>query len=361
MDKIKRFFECLIPITACNLKCLYCYVIQENRRRMQLAELQYTPQHIAEALTKERLGGTCFFSICGAGETLMQKEVIDIVKLLLEEGHYVNITTNGTLSKKFDLLIAECRENIKRLHISFSLHYLELKRLNLLQVFFENIKKMRKAGASILLQFNLCDEYIPYIDEIKEISLKEIGAYPQVALTRDESSRPMKIYTSLSNEEYYRYGKEFKSPLFDFTCENFNVERKEFCYAGDWSGLINLQTGWFSKCYRNQEGQNIFENINRPINFEAVGRNCKNLYCINSSHFMSLGVIPSIQTPTYAELRNRENANWYSDEMKQFLNGKLKDNNVPYGIVKRQRLEIKNKFLEMKIAVCGLRDRMKRK
>ena len=76
---------------------------------------------------------------------------------------------------------------------------------------------------------------------------------------------------------------------------------------------------------------------------------------------MSLGVIPSIQTPTYAELRNRENANWYSDEMKQFLNGKLKDNNVPYGIVKRQRLEIKNKFLEMKIAVCGLRDRMKRK
>ena len=31
MDKIKRFFECLIPVTICNLKCEYCYIIQEER------------------------------------------------------------------------------------------------------------------------------------------------------------------------------------------------------------------------------------------------------------------------------------------------------------------------------------------
>ena len=61
MEKIKRFFECLIPVTACNLKCSYCYVIQRDRRQMKMAEMRYTPEQIGAALTAERLGGVCYF------------------------------------------------------------------------------------------------------------------------------------------------------------------------------------------------------------------------------------------------------------------------------------------------------------
>ena len=32
---IKRFFECLIPVTICNLECEYCYVIQREYRNMK--------------------------------------------------------------------------------------------------------------------------------------------------------------------------------------------------------------------------------------------------------------------------------------------------------------------------------------
>lgn len=348
MDKPKRFFECLIPVSVCNLKCHYCYIIQENRRGMKLADLQYSPEHIARALRPERVGGICWISICGAGETLAQPEVIDIARLLLEEGHYVNITTNGTLTNRFDSLIEKCGSNINRLHLSFSLHYIELKNRNLLDVFFNNIIKMKNAGASILLQINLCDEYLPYIEEIKQISYEKVGAYPQVALTRDESSRPMKIFTSLSDKEYYDIGMGFNSPLFEFTYKNFNKKREEFCYAGDWSGVLNLQTGWLSKCYENREGQNIFENIDEPIKFEAIGRNCKNLYCVNSSHFMSLGVIPECNTPTYAELRNRENAGWYSEEMKQFLSCKLSDSNKQYGIIYKVKKSAKGRYITIR-------------
>ena len=95
---VKRFFECLMPVTVCNLKCSYCYVIQRNYRNMKLAELKYTPEHIGKCLTKERLGGECFFSICGAGETLAQPETLRIAKELLKNGHIVYITTNGTLN-----------------------------------------------------------------------------------------------------------------------------------------------------------------------------------------------------------------------------------------------------------------------
>ena len=63
MEKIKRFFECLIPVTACNLKCSYCYVIQRNNRKNQMANLKYSPEQIGRALNKDRLGGICYFSI----------------------------------------------------------------------------------------------------------------------------------------------------------------------------------------------------------------------------------------------------------------------------------------------------------
>lgn len=358
MDKPKRFFECLIPVSVCNLECPYCYIIQENRRKMKLADLKYSPEHIAKALRKERVGGVCWISICGAGETLVQPEVLDIVSLLLKEGHYVNITTNGTLSNRFDKLIEKCGNNIRHLHCSFSMHYLELKKRDLLDTFFNNIKKVRKAGASILLQINLCDDYIPYIDEIKEVSYKNVGAYPQVALTRDESTRPMKIFTSLTDNEYYNQASKFNSPLFECTWKNFNVKRKEFCYAGDWSGVLNLQTGWLSKCYQNFEGQNIFENVDEPICFEAVGKKCKNVYCVNSSHFMSLGVIPESKVLSYAELRNRREANWYSADMENFLSCKLNESNKEYSCFYKNKLIAKEKYWNIRRRLSGIKPRV---
>lgn len=146
MAKIKRFFECLVPVSVCNLECPYCYIIQEDRRKMALADMPYSPEHIARALRPERVGGTCFISICGAGETLAQKEVVPIVGELLKEGHFVNVTTNGTLSRRFDELIEACGENIGHLHLSFSMHYTELLRKGWVEAFFDNIRKCATPG-----------------------------------------------------------------------------------------------------------------------------------------------------------------------------------------------------------------------
>ena len=81
--KIKRFIECYLSVTQCNLECHYCYVIQRNHRKMQPLELNYSPEIIGKALSRERLGGTCFISICGGGETLIPKEIVDITKNIL--------------------------------------------------------------------------------------------------------------------------------------------------------------------------------------------------------------------------------------------------------------------------------------
>ena len=337
MEKIKKFFECLLPVTACNLKCEYCYIIQREGRSLQVPELDYSPKIIGEALTKERLGGICYFSICGAGETFVPNYLLDVVYEILNNGHYVNITTNGTLTNKIKRLEELPKDFLKRLHISFSFHYLELKRLNLLEEFFENVSFVKALGCSVLIQINLYDNYLPYLDEIKAICLKKTGALPQVAATRKEEdiSKKIELLTDKTVEEYTEIGSSFDSPLFDYTMKNFNVKRKEFCYAGSWSYVLNLKTGIIKRCYASSIHQNIFKDVKKPIMDLPVGKKCNSLYCLNSSHFTSLGVIPELEAPTYASLRNRKDAGWYNDEMEEFLDGKLYLNNNQCSKVKK--------------------------
>lgn len=342
-ERPKRFIECLLPVTICNLKCSYCYIIQENRREMKYANLQYTPEHIAKAISPDRLGGISYISICGAGETLVQNEAIDIIFEILKTGHFVNVTTNGTISRQFDTILKFLKEYLERLHISFSFHYIELKKRNLLDVFFKNVNKMKEYGASVLVQFNLTDEYVPYLDEIKKLCIDKVGALPQVCATRKEFPETS-LFTDLSKAEYLDKGKNFASPLFEFTMNNFNKKIKDFCYAGDWSGVLNLATGELRKCYGCFDSQNIFEDLNKPINFEAIGKHCKLPYCINSSHFLSLGTIPSRQTPSYYMLRNREKGEWYSNRMSNFLNHKLQEINAQYSILKKLKINFKGDF-----------------
>nr|WP_308623738.1 radical SAM protein [uncultured Eisenbergiella sp.] len=336
MEKIKRFFECLIPVTTCNMKCSYCYVIQRENRKNKMAELKYPPSQIGRALTIERLGGVCYFSICGAGETTLQPEIDEIVYNILAQGHFVNITTNGTVTVQLKKIINRAKPYMDRLHFAFSFHYLELIRIKKMDCFFDNIQMVRKAGASFMVQFNMCDEYVPHLDEIERLCLENVGAKPQIAATRkeEEGLQKIELLTKYGKQEYHELGHEFDSLLFDFTIKNFNVKRNEFCYAGDWTGILDLSTGIMRRCYSSYLFQDIFKNPNRPIRFLAMGHACGSPFCMNSSHFMSLGVIPSVETPTYAQLRERD-ADWYGEEIHEFLSSKLSESNDEYGAKKR--------------------------
>ena len=101
MDKMKRFIDCYIPTETCNLRCHYCYIAQKRKFNNQLASFPRSVKEIASALSRERLGGTCLLNLCAGGETLLSDEVLPLAKALLEEGHYVMIVTNGTVSKRF--------------------------------------------------------------------------------------------------------------------------------------------------------------------------------------------------------------------------------------------------------------------
>lgn len=174
MDKIVKFIDLDVPITKCNLKCHYCYVMKNNVRDTADTIFKYTPEHIGRALTQERLGGICHFNMCGHGETLIPKEVIQITREILNNGHYLMIVTNGLLSNRIKELIEMPMTLRERLGFKFSFHYLELLRTNQMDVFFNNIRMVREAGCSFSVELTPSDELIPYISDVKNKMMDEL-------------------------------------------------------------------------------------------------------------------------------------------------------------------------------------------
>lgn len=112
--------------------------------------------------------------------------------------------------------------------------------------------------------------------------------------------------------------------MFEFSCDNFLKKRTEFCHAGNKSYTLNLAFGNLQQCYSEQFICNIYDDLTANIPEIPVGNNCRANYCVNAIHFLALGVMPEIDCPTYAALRNRNSAKWYKPTVWNALNKKFK-------------------------------------
>lgn len=338
MDKIKRYIDCYIPTETCNLRCHYCYIAQKRKFNSKLVKFSQPIETIVKALEKERWGGTCLLNLCAGGETLLSEEVLPLVKALLKEEHYVMIVTNGTLVNRFEEISTWSSDLLNHLFIKFSFHYLELERLGWVERFFNNVNLMKKCRASFTVEITPSDELIPYIDEVKATCMKYLGTLCHVTIARDDRTNGIDVLSEHDFDEYKKIWGQFDSALFSFKSKIFYQKRKEFCYAGDWSLYLNLDTGTLTQCYCGKYLCNIYEDISKPIPFKAVGCECTLPHCYNGHAFLTLGDIPSLDTPTYTDVRNRiceDGSEWLSPAMKSFMSTRLYDSNKEYGWLKK--------------------------
>ncbi|MDE7411650.1 MAG: radical SAM protein [Paramuribaculum sp.] len=341
MDKIKRFIDIQIPVTTCNLRCHYCYITQHKLFASAVPPLKYSPEHIRKALSKERLGGICHFNVCGCGETLLPKYMTALIRGLLEEGHYIMIVNNGTISARFREMMEQYPQELKsRLGFKFSFHYLELKKRNLMDVFFSNIELVRNSGCSFSVELTPSDELIPHIDDVKRECMERLGALCHITVARNENEKGFTLLTKLSREDYIKTWGQFDSTLFDFKISIFNQPRKEFCHNGLWGGILDLSTGILRGCDKTYVHQDILKDIDKPINFRPIGI-CKKEHCHNGHAWLGLGMIPELSTPAYADMRDRVDANgnhWLRPEMYAFLSQKLCDANAAVDDAEKEKV-----------------------
>lgn len=342
--KIRRMIAMNVPIRNCNLKCHYCYITAQNQIESGPAVFKYTPEHVAKCLSQERLGGACIVNMTGGGETLIPPEMPSYIEALLKEGHYLEVVTNGTLTKRFEEIAEISKELLLHLEFKFSLHYLELKRLKMLDLFARNVKLMREAGCSFTIECTPTDELEPYIDELKTYCIENFGANCHLTIARNDLTNSKEILSTKSFSDYCKFWEQFDSTMFSFKKDIFLKKCTGFCYAGCWSLYVDMGTGMAKPCYGQMYNQNIFDNPEKPIKFEPVGTHCNQPYCYNGHAYLALGDIPELDTPTYSEIRNRKCADgteWEQSDLKEAFSTKLYETNDIWDEAKKRRYEKK--------------------
>ncbi len=332
-DRIVKFIDCSVGIDACNLRCHYCYITQQKKFNSKIKKIKHSPYEVRQALSRTRLGGICLINMCAGGETLISNDILPIIKELLEEGHYIMVVTNGILTTRFEEICKWDKELLKKLFFKFSFHYLEFKKRNLFECFFNNIKMTHEKGCSFTLEITPSDELIPHIEDVQKMCVDQFGTLCHVTIARDDRTLGIDLLSDMDMEEYKKTWGVFDSELFNYKTEIFSQPRKEFCYAGEWSFYLDLYTGDYKQCYCGYRLGNIYKDPNNPLNLKAIGNHCSLAYCFNGHAFLTLGCIPELMTVTYADIRNRRSGQtdeWLQPEMKAILNQKLYDNNVLY-------------------------------
>lgn len=331
MDKLKRIILLQVSTTICNFRCHYCYLtVRKDFERGKQVEFKYSPEHVGKALSKERMGGICYINICAAGETLLAKNIKNYILELLKDGHYCEVVSNMTVTPVLNEICKWDKKLLSHLEFKCSLHYLELKRKNLLDAFAKNVKMCWEAGASTNIELVPHDELIPILDEIKNYSMANFGALPQLTIARRDDTRGIEKMTNLSEEEYNKVWGQFDSTFWKFKMGIFGKKRTEFCYAGERLIDVDLATGDTTQCYCTKCTQNVFEKLNRPINFLPYGKGCAFPHCFNGHSLLSLGCIPDFCDTTYAELRDRvrkDGTHWLQKEFFDFISQKLDNEN----------------------------------
>ena len=260
---------------------------------------------------------------------MLLKDLDIYMKRLVEEGHYVEIVTNCTITPMLDKILSWDKELLAHIEFKCSFHYLELKKKNLLEFFARNVNKIWDAGASACVEITPSDELIPYIDEIKNFSMKNFGALPHITIARDDRTKGIEILSNLSKEEYYKTWGQFDSPLFDYKKTIFGKRQEEFCYAGMWSAVINLSTGQARQCYCGKGLGDVFADPYSEFPAYPIGE-CSIAHCYNGHFWLTFGNVPNQTKLTYADMRNRirtDGREWLQPKLKEFYSSHLRDSN----------------------------------
>ena len=317
-------------MSICNFRCHYCYLAQRKVHYQGIQPvMKYTPSQVARALSKKRLGGSCFFNFCAEGETLLTKNIDQYVLELVKEGHYVEIVTNLTVSNVLERILEWDKDLLSRIEFKCSFHYLELKKKGKLELFAENVHKIWSAGASANIEITPTDELIPYIDEVKEFSMNYFGALPHLSIARNDRTKNIDYLTNLSLKEYDSIWSQFGSDFWAFKKTIFGIKQKRFCYAGKWSAYIDLSTGFASACYGYRSLGNVFETPELPFPEKPICK-CPIKHCYNGHALLTMGVIPHHNDIHYGDIRDRrtqDGGNWLQPNLKKFFNEKVEDSN----------------------------------
>lgn len=342
---MKKAFLFSIPLSVCNFRCEYCYLThRQSQYEGVIPEMRFTPEEVAYAMRKERVGGPAYINFCADGETLLLPGIADYINLLAKEGHYIEVVSNMVLTKKLDPILALGPDVLSHVEFKCSFHYLELQKRGLLEVFADNVRRAREAGASVNVEITPSDELIEYLDEVKRFSLENFGALPHISIARADNTAGIDRLTDLPLDEYNEIWSTFDSDFWKYKTSIFGVRQKDFCYAGSWLYYVDMSTGEAYQCYAGGSVGNIFANPDDPLPERPIG-SCPLPHCYNGHMLITLGTIPGATDVGYGDIRDRlcvDGSRWLKQPLKTFFNEKLAEDNDELSLLRKTAIRAGN-------------------
>ena len=346
MQKVTRSITAYVPGSMCNLRCKYCYISNcVDESHLEKPSYDYPLETMIEAFNPQRLGGIAEIHVISSGETLVDDTIVPFIHGLLKQGHVVTVVTNLTLNNRINELIDFPKEYLKRLIVKGSLHWLELKRLNKIDDYFNNMKKVLDAGASSFPFLVLSADYMPYIDEIEKTCKERINAMPHCtpSIVFEEQKINGKTVTDPEcTEEFVNFiNEKFDSEIFKASVKYLDVDiKKIFCYAGEWSFGVNLKTGGMVKCHNCPAEVNFYENLKELPKLLPIGNNCQIANCALQYNFIAEGLIPEGPCcPTFGDMLKRPDL--INSEVRDLLNIRFSDLHKQYTPREQQKINMK--------------------
>lgn len=329
--KIHKFIDLHLDGTnICNFHCSYCSVWRRTGSGTKNDSIDHSVAELRKGLSRKKLGGFCYINICARGETLLSDKIVDITKELLAEGHLVSIVTNGTVTSRIKEITDFPKELQKRMSFKISFHYIQLMKRNMMEVFWDNVKTIKNSECSYSIEITPDDEAISHLDEIKAIfDDKADGAMPHITFTRDSKKEGLDLFSEYDLESYKKIWGQFESKMFDLKQRWYNKKMNDtYCMAGQWSYLVDADTGNIRPCYGYGPIGNIYDQAAFPV--KPIGFECRKPYCFNNHVYVALGCQPDIRDYTYSDMRDkvdREGRHWLKETVRQAYSQKLYDNN----------------------------------
>lgn len=94
----RPIFLSLFVTNKCNLRCKYCFVVDETLPK-SILQAQYSFEEIKDIVDQFYAMGTRMIFMLG-GEPLVHPQIEEIVNYIVDKGIYLHIITNGTLLTK---------------------------------------------------------------------------------------------------------------------------------------------------------------------------------------------------------------------------------------------------------------------
>ena len=285
------------PQVECDLCCAYCYL--RSRRRTAVGDFmqRHSPEAIAESLSPERIDGSCFFYGYADGEPLLHEENARLLAALAARGHFVAVTTNLNAAdpRRLERVFAIC----DRWRVLFlaSLHWQELRRRGRLNTFFDTMDFLRTAGFSCRIRLCLAPEYRSDLETIDALCLQRTGQLPLLTRWRGTETPD----TDMKNLDCIGA----RSPVYRLQKRCMDVPRREFCFAGERSAVLDLGSGEFRACLAEPvTGVLDLASPHKDLPFpgEPVGRHCRARWCMCCSILWPWGVLPDLFPGTWADL-----------------------------------------------------------